>query len=194
MDTHRTLAENIVVHAPSGHSTESSLREKIIEHLFVGALMRCLWRRGDRDIEMLRPEVDRGGYDLVLEVNGVTRHSQLKSSHRDAATSQVNAHLNLTRKPSACIIWIMFDPQSMELGPFLWFGGSPSEAIVDLGDRVARHSKGNMDGYKAERPHHRVVKKGRFTSLETFEDVADALFGPATPAALGERNDQTANY
>ena len=183
LDTHRTLAENIVGHAPSGHSTESSLREKIIEHLFVGALMRCLWRRGDRDIEMLRPEVDRGGYDLVLEVNGVTRHIQLKSSHRDAATSQVNAHLNLTRKPSACIIWIMFDPQSMELGPFLWFGGSPSEAIVDLGDRVARHSKGNMDGHKAERPHHRVVKKGRFTRLETIEDVTDVLFGPAAMPA-----------
>ncbi len=182
MDTQSTVAENIVVHAPAGHSTESSLREKIIEHLFVGDLMRCLWRRGERDIEMLRPEVDRGGYDLVLEVHGITRHIQLKSSHRDAATSQVNAHVNLTRKPSACIIWIMFDPHSVELGPFLWFGGSPREAIIDLGDKVARLSRGNSEGYKAERPHHRVVKKGRFTRLATIEEVGDALFGPATRA------------
>ena len=177
------IAANVVAHEPSTHSTESSLREKIIEHLFVGDLLRCLWRRGDRNVEVLRPEVDRGGYDLVLEVNGITRHIQLKSSHREAATSQINAHVNLARKPSACIIWIMFDLESLELGPFLWFGGSPREAIVDLGDKVARHSKGNMDGYKAERPHHRVVKKGRFTRLETIEDVTDVLFGPAAMPA-----------
>ncbi|MBZ0148036.1 MAG: hypothetical protein K8F62_10915 [Pseudorhodoplanes sp.] len=176
MDT-MPIAANVVADEPSAHSTESSLREKIIEHLFVGDLLRCLWRRGDRDVEVLRPEVDRGGYDLVLEVNGITRHIQLKSSYRGAATSQVNAHVNLVRKPSACIIWIMFDPQSLELGPFLWFGGSPREAIVDLGDKVARYSKGNKDGYKAERPNHRVVKKGRFQVLHTIDDVADALFG-----------------
>lgn len=163
----------------SAHSIESSLREKIIEHLFVGDLMRCLWRRGSRDIEMLRPEVDRGGYDLVLEANGITRHVQFKSSHREATTSEVNAHVNLMRKPSACIIWIRFDLQSMELGPFLWFGAGPRQTIDDLGGKVARHSKGNTNGYKAERSNHRVVNKGRFTMLQTIGDVADALFGHA---------------
>ena len=180
MDT-MPIAANVVAHAPSAHSTESSLREKIIEHLFVGGLLRCLWRRGDRNVEVLRPEVDRGGYDLVLEVNGITRHIQLKSSHREAATAQVNVHVNLKRKPSACIIWIMFDLENLELGPFLWFGGSPREAIVDLGDKVARHSKGNKDGYKAEKPNHRVVKKGRFEELATIEEVAERLFGVTTP-------------
>ncbi|MEQ9487968.1 MAG: hypothetical protein RIM72_03115 [Alphaproteobacteria bacterium] len=31
------------------HSIESGLREKVIEHLFVGDLLRILWQRGMRD-------------------------------------------------------------------------------------------------------------------------------------------------
>jgi hypothetical protein len=74
---------------------DSSLREKIIEHAFVADLLRELWLRGRRDIEMLRAEVDRAGYDIVLHCNGVLRHVQLKSSHRAAATSKVDAKLAL---------------------------------------------------------------------------------------------------
>ena len=40
------------------HTVNSSTREKVLEHLFVGDLLRCLWRRGARDIEVLRAEVD----------------------------------------------------------------------------------------------------------------------------------------
>ena len=47
----------------SAHFLESALREKVIEHLFVGDLLRCLWRQGTRDIEILRADVDRAGYD-----------------------------------------------------------------------------------------------------------------------------------
>ena len=60
----------------TAHFLESGLREKVLEHLFVGDLLRCLWRKGARDIEVLRAEVDRAGYDLVLECNGVLRHVQ----------------------------------------------------------------------------------------------------------------------
>src|SRR5688572_9636258 len=105
----------------------SSLREKVLEHLFVGDLLRCLWRLGRRDIEVLRAEVDYAGYDLVLECNRVVRHVQLKSSHRNSATRSVNAHVGLPLKPSACIVWIRFDPSTMELRLFLWFGAEPGQ-------------------------------------------------------------------
>ena len=111
----------------------SSLREKVLEHLFVGDLLRCLWRLGRRDIELLRAEVDYAGYDLVLECNGCVRHVQLKSSHRNAAVRTVNAHVGLTKKPSACIIWIRFNSTTMELGPFLWFGAEPGCPVPPLG-------------------------------------------------------------
>jgi hypothetical protein len=73
----------------------SSLREKILEHLFIGELLRCLWRFGRRDIELLRAEVDFRGYDLALECNGCLRHIQLKSSHRGSAARSISAQIAL---------------------------------------------------------------------------------------------------
>src|SRR2546422_3216376 len=104
---------------------DSSLREKLIEHVFVGDLLRLLWRSGALDVEVLRAEVDRGGYDLVLESNNVLRQVQFKSSHRGAKTSEVAINLKLAGKPSGCVIWVLFDQDTLQLGPFLWFGGAP---------------------------------------------------------------------
>jgi hypothetical protein len=101
------------------HFVQSSLREKVLEHLFVGELLRSLWRKGRRDIEVLRAEIDYTGYDLVIECNGVIRHIQLKSSHRRATTRAVNVSLSLSNKPSGCVIWLYFDEETLELGPFL---------------------------------------------------------------------------
>ena len=89
----------------------SVAREKVLEHLFVGELLQSLWRNGVYDTEVLRAEVDAGGYDLVLESRGVLRHVQLKSSHRDANRRQVTINSALTRKPSGCVVWIEFDPR-----------------------------------------------------------------------------------
>jgi hypothetical protein len=52
------------------HYAESSARENLIEHVFLGELLRGLWRKNVRDLEVLRPEVDSGGYDLALEFRG----------------------------------------------------------------------------------------------------------------------------
>jgi hypothetical protein len=63
------------------------------------------------------------------------------------------------------------------LGPFLWFGGEPGKPLPPLGDKIGRPSKGNKDGYKAERLNMREVRKSQFTVLHTMEEVAIALFG-----------------
>lgn len=161
----------------SDHFLHSSLREKVIEHLFVGDLLRALWRRGDRDIEVLRAEVDRAGYDLVFESRGVARHIQLKSSHRDSKTRSVKVHTALGAKPCGCVVWIRFEPATMELGPFLFFGGAPGNALPSLGEKIARHTKANAAGVKAERAHLRIVDQRAFSRIETVDDVARALFG-----------------
>ena len=75
------------------------------------------------------------------------------------------------------MIWIWFDPDTMDLGPFLWFGGLPGQPLPSLGDRVGKHSKGDSTGLKAERPNIRLVRKSRFDALPTMEDVVDSLFG-----------------
>jgi hypothetical protein len=165
------------IRATSIHSTESSLREKIIEHLFVGELLRCLWCKGVRDVEVLRAEVDRNGYDLVIESRGIVRHVQLKASHRRAKTAALNIHINLQAKPSACVIWIQFDPESMALGPYLWFGAKAGQRIQALGDIVARHSKANSEGIKSERRNHRVIKRARLETVASLDELVERLFG-----------------
>ena len=167
----------LAVDTVSAHSTQSSTREKVLEHLFVGELLRCLWCNRARDIEVLRAEVDRGGYDLVIEANGILRHIQLKSSHRTATTSEVGINMNLAQKPSGCAIWIQFDSASMDLGPFLWFGGQPGAPLPPLGDRVGRHTKGDRSGVKAARPNIRRLRRSQFEILPTMDAVVGVLFG-----------------
>ena len=158
----------------------SSAREKVLEHLFVGELLKCLWKRGRRDIEVLRAEVDMGGYDVAIEAYGVLRHIQLKSSHKDARTARVPINVNLASKPSGCVVWMHFDQKTLDLGPFLWFGSTPGLPLPSIAEeKVARHTKANKDGVKAERPNIRVLPVARFAKLAKIEDVVSQLFGPA---------------
>ena len=161
----------------ASHYAESSSREKLVEHVFLGELLRGLWRRNIRDLEILRPEVDSGGYDFVLECRGVIRHVQLKSSHRDARRAAITANVKLIERPSACILWIYFDADTLLLGPFLWFGGAPGEKIPSLGGKIATHTKHNADREKSLRIGHRVVAKSRFVRLDTIDAVIQKLIG-----------------
>jgi hypothetical protein len=105
-------------------------------------------------------------------------HVQFKSSHRDAGTRKVNIHVNLAKKPSGCVIWIFFDPDTLKLGPFLWFGAAPGEPLPTLDHYpVARHVKGNKAGKKAPRPNLRVIGKREFKELPDIASLAVALFG-----------------
>jgi hypothetical protein len=146
----------------SVHSFDSSLREQALAHLFLGQLLAFMWRNGARDIEVLKSEVDRGGYDVVLESNGIIRHIQLKSSFHGSKVREVDVSTKLLRKPGGCILWLEFDSESLTIGNYYWFGGKAGTGLPDLGPRVARHSKGNSDGEKTERPIHRVLTRGRF--------------------------------
>ena len=125
----------------SARSLQSSYQEMLIEHLFTGDLLRKLW---PRHAEVLKPQVDDGGYDLVVEVGSIIRHVQLKTSKRDGKTATQKVHKRLEKKPSGCVIWIQFDYCKFELGPFLWFGGRPGEPLPSLSEfRTARHTKGD---------------------------------------------------
>ena len=158
----------------SAHSIDSSLREQVIEHLFLGELLKCLWIRGVTDIDVLRPEVDRAGCDLAVSANGVLRFIQLKASYIGAKTSRVDIHSSLESKPGACVIWIWFDPQTLQLGPFRWFGASAGEPNRKLGARIGRHTRGAT---KTERPNIRVLNKGQFDPIDGIDGVVEALFG-----------------
>jgi len=159
------------------HSEQSSYREKLIEHLFVSELLKISWLSRGCELEVAKPEVDNAGYDLIAEANGIIRHIQIKASYRGGKTARQKVHQQLASKPAGCVVWIYFDPKTLGLGPFLYYGndnGGPFPGISEL--PVARHTKGNKEGYKAARPNIRVLNKGQFTAYESILEIYDALF------------------
>jgi hypothetical protein len=53
--------------------TKSTYRERLVEYLLVGEILRHLWRRGVHNVEVLKPAVAHSGYDLVLLASSPTR-------------------------------------------------------------------------------------------------------------------------
>lgn len=123
-------------------SAYSSYRERLTEHLFVGEILRVLWLAGVSQVEVLKPETDGAGYDVVLECRSVVRHIQLKAARRGGKRASVGVQVKLGEKPSGCVVWIYFDPATMELGPYFWFGTPLGEPMPDISTlKVARHTK-----------------------------------------------------
>ena len=146
----------------SMHSRRSSYREAMIEHLLVGEVIRVLWCAGV-SAEVLKPVVDDARYDLVIELNGVLRHIQLKSTARGGKAARQNVNIRLGEKPGGCVVWIFFDPNDRILGPFLWFGSDPGHPLPSLeGFNATRHTRGDASGHKGERPETREVPKSTF--------------------------------
>ncbi len=161
----------------SKHFEHSSFREKLIEHLFIGEMLKLSWLKDDCLLEVMRPEVDNAGCDVVLELNNVIRHIQLKASKLGGKTSRQNINTRLATKPSGCVIWIVFDEDTLELCSFYFYGSEAGKPLNDLGNvRVAKHTKGNAEGIKAERPNIRSLNKGQFDRYESIDALYNVLF------------------
>lgn len=159
------------------HYRHSALRERIIEHLFVGELLRRLWRRGVHDVEVLRSEFDAGGYDLVVSRGGLVRHVQFKSVLEDGRARKASIGLRLAARPSGCVLWTVVT-KDLEPRGWLWFGGPPGEPLPSIDHfPTTRHTKADATGVKTLRPDHRDVPRAAFRSLATIDEVIAALFG-----------------
>jgi hypothetical protein len=159
------------------HYLKSSFREKLIEHLFIGELLKLSWREGGCSLEIAKPEVDNQGYDLIAEQNGVIRHIQLKAAHREAKAAKQKVHIALSSKPSGCVVWVYFEEQTLELGPLLFFGSSAGSPLPNIESfKVAKHTKGNAEGRKAERPEIREVPRTKFVRYSTVLELYARLF------------------
>lgn len=157
----------------SGASVE---REKLFERQLIGEIVRLMLLQRRR-CEVLRAEFDASGHDVLLESDGVSRHVQLKAMRNDGRRMDVNIHTALAAKPSGCVIWMLVDPASLTTSGFLWFGGRPGEPLPSLGDKVVKHTKGNADGLKTERPGLREVRRSRFETLQDIDQLIERLFG-----------------
>lgn len=160
------------------HVENSSYRERLLEHLFIGELLRLSWTSGDCALEISKPEVDRSGYDLIAEANGFVRHIQLKATFVGSSTKSQKINISLGNKPSGCVVLIHFDKETLSLGPYMYFGGAPGVQLPSLSaHKIAKHTKGNAQGIKAERPNIRMIQNSAFTKIDTIEQLYSQLFG-----------------
>ena len=155
----------------------STLRERIVEHVFVGEILRLLWQRDVTDVEVLRSEFDAGGYDLVMSYKKIVRHIQLKTTLVEGKAANVKASVKLMDKPSGCIVWIFVSPK-LELVQYRWLGGDPGQPFPNILEmKIAKHTKGNAQGKKTEKPLHRIIPKSKFGKPCLIDDVITHLFG-----------------
>jgi hypothetical protein len=177
--------------AASRHSTR---RELIVDHMFRGELLRYLWSRGRFDFEIYESPVDASGFDLVIELGSVVRHIQLKAKSASGKTSRYNLHTKLINKPAACAIVVEIDEASCEMVSFRFFGDRNGGPIPDVGDAVARHTKGNAEGFKAERRELRTVPLKRFERIRSIQELAGALFPELHDGSAAYLSSQQTSY
>lgn len=129
-------------------------------------------------VEILTPEVDASGYDLVLTLGRVVRHVQIKCSIEGGKTEEQQINASLALQPSGCIVWIVVEDRTLQFRRFLWFGDKPSLPLPDLGGfRNARHARANAQGIKAFRANTKIVTRSKFTVLPDMTALVQALFG-----------------
>jgi hypothetical protein len=171
---------NDILEDASAGFVHSTLRERIVEHMFVGEALRKLWLRGVRDVEVLRSEFDAGGYDLVMGRGKIVRHIQFKTATVGGKAASFKVSLKLLDRPSGCVIGLVITSQ-LAIQSYLWFGGEPGKPLPDIGHmKPAKHTKANAQGIKSERPNHRIVRRKQFEEFDTIDAVLDRLFGPLT--------------
>lgn|GEM_PF-2632960 len=158
---------------------KSSYYEKVVEITFLAELLQESLFRFGKEIDVLRPEVDNAGYDIVLDCNGITRHIQLKTSRPDSKTAKQKVNIALAHKPSGCILWIQRTVHNNRIKlNYLFYGGHPGEPLPSLDKfKTAKHSKANALGEKKERPDFREVPKGCFINIKNTELLLEKLFG-----------------
>ncbi len=170
--------------ADNPSADHSSLRESILEHAFLGALGRELWARGHYSVEVLRPDVDRAGYDVVVTVDDHTRYIQLKSLSVGATTREWSVSKLLSRKPGGCVIILCVDRQTLDIEEFLFLGGTPGKRLPDIsGAKQAKRVTFDSTGARPVRKNHRKVPKTRFEPVPDMHALVDRLFGPRRPVA-----------
>lgn len=165
----------------SARYLKSNFYEQLIEHAFISELLQEAWFRYGKTVEVLRSEIDSSGYDLLLECNGAIRHVQLKSSIAGSKTAYQKINTALAGKPSGCVVWLLREEDEdtcrVKLR-YLFFGNSPGEPLPSLENfKMAKHTKGNSQGIKKERPAIRQVPKSKFVEFSGIKELLEKLFG-----------------
>jgi len=145
--------------------------ENIVEHVFLSEVLQYCWFFRRHPVEVSRPDVDAGGYDLVLEANGRVRHIQLKCHAAGGAKGQpklINSRLR--DHPDPCVVWMSWRPD-------------PTTCRVALRYRYSDRAnwpppQDDVTTFELKGAHFVPSTPSFFDTPE----LVDRLFGPAPPA------------
>ena len=169
--------KRIAVAVDTRQFKNSSHREKVVEHVFLGELLRYLWVKRIAGVQVLKPEVDAAGYDIVLSLGRVIRHVQLKTMIKGGKARFQPVHDSLAVHPSGCVVWIVLN-EDLSIDHFMWFGGEPGQVLPDLESfERARHTRANAQGEKKERAQTWSVPKSKFERVADLGGLVGRLFG-----------------
>ena len=161
----------------------SSYVANVLKHVWLSELLRYLWQHhAGSKAQIYQAEVDDSGYDIVLTLNGITRHIQLKASHELAKTAWQDIHLELACAIGGCVVWMLYDPATWQIRSYRFFGGTPGNPLPALdGFDVAQRVFPNRQGVLPPRPNVRRVRRANFTTIATLEQLVTTLFDLPTP-------------
>ncbi len=145
---------------------QSLFREKMLEYVFLAELLQDAWLVRGRTVEVLRPDVDDSGYDLVLACGGVTRYIQLKSS-----TKNITVNVRLEDKPGGCVILLVYKAVDCRADVKYRFFGKHPNTKLKLGDK-----KGTNTTTGKERQNTRKINIGCFDKPTGVHKLFDKLF------------------
>ncbi|HEY1307272.1 MAG TPA: hypothetical protein VGF24_27140 [Vicinamibacterales bacterium] len=76
------------------------------------------------------------------------------------------------------MVFVWFDKETLDLGPFAFFGESLGKPLPDItGTKAGCHTKGNAQGVKAKRPMIRTIPLSRFEKIADIDPLVVRLFG-----------------
>jgi hypothetical protein len=116
----------------------STFFENLMEHRFLHDIgVSLVSRVAPKMVNILRAEVDRFGFDLVLSVDATTRHLQMKTRSGNPPNNPYQISEALWAINGASVVWMCYDQTTLEPTGY-WTLGVPMPAIefFPLADRV----------------------------------------------------------
>jgi hypothetical protein len=158
-------------------SENSTYLEKILRHIFLGSVLQYMWSNDLSILEIYFGEVDNSGFDVILSTDKVSRYIQLKATNIHASRREVDIHVRLAKKVGGCIVWLFYDPFTLEIEKYLFFGGDVGQPLHSLSKfKNGHHTRKNADGARPIRKNIKLIPKKSFEHIPDIASLVKKLF------------------
>jgi hypothetical protein len=155
--------------------------ENVMRHCFLYEVTRVLVTREEPlMVTILNAEVDNEGVDIVLTLGSITRHIQMKTmakkdKGRTVARTGYNIAEVLGTLPGGCVLWLVYDRETMRPECYHLMGGKGNETMDSLSKAPVGRKR--RKGVRVERAGYRQVKMSDAEHKGlTVDRLVDVLF------------------